>query len=64
LTGCEMGAVPPLSFHPDLRVYLDERLLAHHEIVFNAARLDRSMFVQLDRFIHVTRPTLASFALQ
>lgn len=62
LTGCEMGAVPPMSFHPDLPVYLDRGLLLNDEIVFNAARLDRSMFVQLDSFIRATRPTLASFA--
>lgn len=59
LTGCEMGAVPPFSFDPALQVLLDPALLEHEELVFNAGRLDRSVFIHTQDYLAVARPTLA-----
>ncbi|NVJ23406.1 MULTISPECIES: YbaK/EbsC family protein [Myxococcus] len=64
LTGCEMGAVPPVSFHPDLKLVVDPGLLAHEEIVFNSGRLDRSIFVQREGFLKVANPEVAAIALR
>lgn len=46
MTGCVMGSVPPISFHPDLKVLVDPAVLDHPEVVFNAGRLDKSIFVE------------------
>jgi Ala-tRNA(Pro) deacylase len=43
LAGSVAGTVLPFAFHPDLALIVDPSLLAHHEIFFNAARLDRSL---------------------
>jgi threonyl-tRNA synthetase len=43
LTGCAAGTILPFSFNPELAVVVDPALLAHDEIFFNAARLDRSI---------------------
>jgi threonyl-tRNA synthetase len=45
LTGCVAGTILPFSFNPDLKAFIDPRLLEHDEIFFNAARLDRSLAV-------------------
>jgi Ala-tRNA(Pro) deacylase len=50
LTGCSMGSVPPISFNDDLKVLVDPRLLEESEVVFNAGRLDRSLFVPAKTF--------------
>jgi Ala-tRNA(Pro) deacylase len=63
LTNCVSGAVPPFAFHPDLQLIVDPRLLKHDEIVFNAGRLDRSMFVQRETYLAVTNPRLADVAI-
>lgn len=62
LTGCVMGSVPPFSFHPDLRLVVDRRLLQHPQIVFNAGRLDRSIFLATDLYIAVARPQIRDIA--
>jgi Ala-tRNA(Pro) deacylase len=59
LTGCEMGAVPPFAFDPDLTLVLDPALLEHEELVFNAGRLDRSIFIQKDDYLKIAKPVLA-----
>lgn len=46
LTGCVFGAIPPFSFHPELRVLADPLLLTRYrEIAFNAGRLDSSILL-------------------
>jgi Ala-tRNA(Pro) deacylase len=45
LTNCDSGAVPPFSFNKDLNVIVDPELYKNEEIVFNAGRLDRSMYI-------------------
>jgi Ala-tRNA(Pro) deacylase len=62
LTGCAMGAVPPVSFNPALELVVDPRLLDSEEIVFNAGRLDRSIFIERSAYVSAARPTLAAIA--
>jgi Ala-tRNA(Pro) deacylase len=63
LTGCEMGAVPPFSFDPELLLIVDERLTQELEIVFNAARLDTSFFLKKDDYLRAARPKIARVAI-
>ena len=47
LTKCEVGAVPPFSFNPEVRLLVDRSLLTDNEkIAFNAGRLDKSIIMQ------------------
>ncbi|RTY57034.1 YbaK/prolyl-tRNA synthetase associated domain-containing protein [Pantoea sp. YU22] len=51
LTGCVFGAIPPFSFHPDLKLVVDPLLFDRfEEIAFNAGRLDRSVIVNTDDY--------------
>lgn len=44
LTGCVFGAIPPFSFHHDLKLVVDPLLFERYEeIAFNAGRLDKSV---------------------
>ncbi|NQV99788.1 MAG: YbaK/prolyl-tRNA synthetase associated domain-containing protein, partial [Rhodospirillales bacterium] len=57
LTGCVMGAVPPFSFDRSaLALVVDEGFRAWDEVVFNAGRLDRSLFVHFDDYVNAARP--------
>lgn len=58
-TGCPMGAVTPFSFHPELTLVVDPRLVEEDEIVFNAGRLDMSFFVNASDYIKAANPKLA-----
>lgn len=60
LTGCETGAIPPFSFHERLEVLADPLLLQHHEIAFNAGRLDRSIMMTSDSYRRIARPRVES----
>jgi Ala-tRNA(Pro) deacylase len=62
LTGCVMGSVPPISFNPDLAVLVDPELLDEAEVVFNAGRLDRSLFVPPAPFFAAMNATIARVA--
>jgi Ala-tRNA(Pro) deacylase len=62
LTGCAMGAVPPFSLNPELSVVVDEDLLAHDTLFFNAGRLDRSMELDTEDWIAVAKPRVARIA--
>lgn len=56
LTGCVMGAVPPFSFREDLTLIVDPACKANTEVVFNAGRLDRSIFMAFDDFERISQP--------
>ncbi|MFE5238971.1 MULTISPECIES: YbaK/EbsC family protein [unclassified Streptomyces] len=43
LSGSVSGTILPFSFHTDLELIVDPRVLEHEEMYFNAARLDRSL---------------------
>ena len=62
LTGCVMGAVPPFSLNPELSVVVDEDLLTHETLFFNAGRLDRSMELDTKDWVAVARPRVARIA--
>jgi Ala-tRNA(Pro) deacylase len=62
LTNCVMGAVPPFSFHPELELLVDPILLENEEIVFNAGRLDRSIFLSSDSYKKIANMTLKNIA--
>ena len=62
LTGCVMGSVPPFSFDPELPLVADPAIQANQEVVFNAARLDRSIFMPLADYLRAAEPRLAAFA--
>lgn len=62
LTGCVMGAVPPFTFDRDLLLVADPGIQANEEVVFNAGRLDRSIFMPLADYLRSAAPKLAAFA--
>lgn len=64
LTGCVIGAIPPFSFNEQLQVLADPLIQQNEEVVFNAGRLDRSIFMKLDDYIRIARPQLAKIAVQ
>jgi len=62
LTGSQAGAVPPFSFHPNLQLIADPLLRQNDEIVFNAGRLDRSIFMKLEDYDRIVQPLWVSIA--
>ncbi len=62
LTGCVMGSVPPFSFDAALPLVADPAIRANQEVCFNAARLDRSIFMPLADYLKAAEPRLAAFA--
>jgi Ala-tRNA(Pro) deacylase len=64
LTGCVVGAIPPFSFNDQLQVLADPLIQENEEVVFNAGRLDRSIFMKLDDYIRIAKPLLVNIALR
>jgi Ala-tRNA(Pro) deacylase len=64
LTGCVIGAIPPFSFNDQLQVLADPLVLQNEEVVFNAGRLDRSIFMKLDDYVRIAKPQLVKIALR
>jgi Ala-tRNA(Pro) deacylase len=64
LTGCVIGAIPPFSFNDQLQVLADPLIQQNEEVVFNAGRLDRSIFMKLDDYIRIAKPQMAGIALR
>jgi Ala-tRNA(Pro) deacylase len=64
LTGCAIGAIPPFSFNDQLPVLADPLIRQNEEVVFNAARLDRSILMKLDDYIRIARPQMVAIALR
>jgi Ala-tRNA(Pro) deacylase len=62
LTGCVIGAVPPFTFHPRLRLLADSHLREESRIVFSAGRLDRSIVITMDDYSRLARPTFCDIA--
>ncbi|GAA5200258.1 YbaK/prolyl-tRNA synthetase associated domain-containing protein [Rugosimonospora acidiphila] len=56
LAGSVSGTILPFSFHPDLELVVDPGLLAHDEIFFNAARLDRSLALDTQDYLRLAEP--------
>ncbi len=64
LTGCVIGAIPPFSFSDQLSVLADPLIQENEEVVFNAGRLDRSIFMRVDDYLRIARPGLVKIALR
>ncbi len=64
LTGCAIGAIPPFSFSDQLEVLADPLIRENEEVVFNAGRLDRSIFMSLEDYIRIAKPQFAQIALR
>ncbi len=64
LTGCVIGSIPPFSFSDQLLVLADPLIQENEEVVFNAGRLDRSIFMKLDDYIRIAKPQLLKIALR
>ncbi len=64
LTGCVVGAIPPFSLNDQLQVLADPLIQENAEVVFNAGRLDRSIFMDLADYIRIAKPQLVKIALQ
>ncbi len=62
LTGCVIGAIPPFSFDERLLVLADPLIMHNDEVVFNAGRLDRSIFMKSADYIRIAKPRLVSIA--
>jgi Ala-tRNA(Pro) deacylase len=61
LTKCVRGAVPPFSFNPKINLLVDESLISNNEeIVFNAGRLDRSIFLNVKDYMRIVKPFLVN----
>ncbi len=63
LTGCVVGSIPPFSFTDQLTVLADPLIQENAEVVFNAGRLDRSIFMNLADYICIASPQLVKIAL-
>lgn len=63
-TGCAMGAVPPFVFGDALTLLADDsvREKAAGEVVFNAGRLDRSIFLHGTDYLRIAHPRFAPIA--
>ena len=64
LTDCVIGAIPPFSFNNQLEVLADPLIQQNEEVVFNAGRLDRSIFMKLDDYLRIAKPQLVKIALR
>ncbi|WP_404461001.1 YbaK/prolyl-tRNA synthetase associated domain-containing protein [Providencia rettgeri] len=62
LTQCIFGAIPPFSFHPNLRLIADPLLFARFdELAFNAGTLERSIILNTQDYQRIAQPTLVEF---
>ena len=64
LTGCVVGAIPPFSFNEDLKLLADPLIRENEEVVFNAGRLDRSIFMRLEDYVRIANPQWVSIAVR
>jgi len=62
VTGCVMGAVPPFTFWPELPLVADPAIRDNREVCFNAGRLDRSIFMDVDDYVRLANPRFAAIA--
>jgi Ala-tRNA(Pro) deacylase len=58
LAGSVAGTVLPFTFHPDLTLIADPTIQLHEELLFNAARLDRSLALRTADYLALAKPRL------
>lgn len=62
LTGCVFGAIPPFSFHLNLKLVADPLLFERfNEIAFNAGVLEKSVIMNTDDYLRIAQPELVNF---
>ena len=62
LTGCVFGAVPPVSFHPQLKLIADPSLYERYdELAFNAGLRDHSIIIKTEDYKRIVHPELVDF---
>ena len=64
LTECVIGAIPPFSFNDQLILLADPLIQENEEVVFNAGRLDRSIFMKSADYFRIAKPQLTNIALR
>ncbi|MEX3977840.1 YbaK/prolyl-tRNA synthetase associated domain-containing protein [Paraburkholderia sp. EG287A] len=58
-TGCVIGAIPPFSFSPNIKLVVDPGLVtSFDEIAFNAGRLDTSIVLASSDYLRIAQPLL------
>jgi Ala-tRNA(Pro) deacylase len=62
LAGCVIGSIPPFSFNDQLLVLADPAIQDNEEVVFNAGRLDRSIFMRMEDYIRIAKPQVMKIA--
>ncbi len=62
LAGCVIGSIPPFSFNDQLIVLADPGIQENEEVVFNAGRLDRSIFMKMEDYLRIAKPRLMKIA--
>ncbi|VVB79791.1 putative threonine--tRNA ligase 1 [uncultured archaeon] len=62
LGGSVSGSILPFSFSKELELVVDPRLLESNELFFNAARLDRSLALNKDDYVRITKPRLETIS--
>jgi Ala-tRNA(Pro) deacylase len=63
LTECVIGAIPPFSFSDQLILLADPLIQQNVEVVFNAGRLDRSIFMKSSDYFRIAHPRLENIAI-
>ena len=64
LTGCVIGSIPPFSFSDQLQVLADPLIQENDEVVFNAGRLDRSIFMKCADYFRIAKPRAVRIAIR
>lgn len=64
LTGCVIGSIPPFSFNDQLSVLADPLIRENQEVVFNAGRLDRSIFMNMEDYFRAAGPQVVKIAIR
>ena len=64
LTNCVIGSIPPFSFNDQLIVLADPWIRENQEVVFNAGRLDRSIFMKMDDYFRIAEPQVVKIAVR
>lgn len=63
LTQCIFGAIPPFSFHSDLKLVVDPLLFnLEQQIVFNAGSLERSILLAVEDYQRIVAPVEVAFS--
>ena len=64
LTGCVIGSIPPFSFNDALILLADPLIRENREVVFNAGRLDRSIFMDMEDYFRIATPQVVKIAIR